>query len=46
MVCVKFIGKIDGTKAVYRHFIERPENLQGTAEEVIGIKTLGLVRWL
>ena len=34
---MKFIGKIGGTKAVYGHFIERPENLQGTAEGVIGI---------
>jgi hypothetical protein len=33
---VKFIGKIGGTKAVYGHFIERPENLQGAAEGVIG----------
>jgi hypothetical protein len=29
---VKSIGEIGGTNAVYAHFIERPENLQGTAE--------------
>jgi hypothetical protein len=34
--CVKFIGEIGGTNAVYTHFIERPENLQGTAECAIG----------
>ena len=43
---MKCIGKIGGTNAVYGHFIERPENLQGTAEGVIGIQALGLVRWL
>jgi len=43
---VKCIGKIGGTKAVYGHFIERPENLQGTAEGVIEIQTPGLARWI
>ena len=43
---VKFIGKIGGTKAVLIHFIERSENLQGTAEGVIGINALALVHWL
>ena len=43
---MKCIGKIGGTKAVYGHFIERPENLQGTAEGVIEIQTPGLARWI
>ncbi|HZC81355.1 MAG TPA: hypothetical protein VE222_06485, partial [Nitrospiraceae bacterium] len=33
-------------KAVYGHFIERPENLQGTAEGVIGINVRACIQWL
>jgi len=30
--CVKLIGEIGRTNEVSAHFIEQPENLQGTAE--------------
>jgi hypothetical protein len=33
-------GEIGRTNEVSTHFIEQPENLQGTAEEVIGIHPL------
>jgi hypothetical protein len=33
---VKSIGEIGGTNAVNAHFIEWPENLQGTAECAMG----------
>jgi hypothetical protein len=39
---VKFIGEIGRTNEVSAHFIEQPENLQGTAEQVIGIHPLAL----
>lgn len=41
---MKSIGEIGGSNAVYVHFIERPENLQGTAEWAVGVNSLAVIQ--
>lgn len=41
---MKSIGEIGGSNAVYVHFIERPENLQGTAECAIRVNSLAVIQ--
>jgi len=41
---VKSIGEIGGSNAVYAHFIERPENLQGTAECAMRVNSLAVIQ--
>ena len=41
---MKSIGENGGSNAVYAHFIERPENLQVTAECAIEVNSLAVIQ--
>lgn len=41
---MKSIGENGGSNAVYAHFIERPVNLQGTAERAMGVNSLAVIQ--